>query len=71
MQKCYGVVINAYPDGSAYVGNILVESYYKQTGGRAGQCEYVYNSTNVTVREVSVGYAFDVKHFYNRFSVIS
>lgn len=58
-----GVAINAvYPDGSAYVGKYPAESYYKQTGGRAGATgEYVYNSTNVTVREVSVGYAFDVK----------
>jgi hypothetical protein len=62
-----GVVINAvYPDGSAYVGKKHpAESYYKQTGGRCDG-EYVYNSTNVTVREVSVGYAFDVKHFYNQ-----
>jgi TonB-linked SusC/RagA family outer membrane protein len=58
-----GVTINAvYPDGSAYAGKYPAESYYKQTGGRAGATgEYVYSASNVTVREVSLGYAFDVK----------
>ncbi|MFV7234904.1 SusC/RagA family TonB-linked outer membrane protein [Flavobacterium sp. ZB4R12] len=58
-----GVVINAvYPDGSAYTGKYPAESYYKQTGGRAGATgEYVYDATNVSLREVSIGYAFNTK----------
>ncbi|MFV5699997.1 SusC/RagA family TonB-linked outer membrane protein [Flavobacterium sp. ZT3R17] len=58
-----GVVINAvYPDGSAYAGKYPAESYYKQTGGRAGATgEYVYSATNVSLREVSIGYTFNTK----------
>lgn len=58
-----GVAINAvYPDGSAFAGKYPAESYYKQTGGRAGATgEYVYNATNVSLREVSIGYTFNTK----------
>ena len=58
-----GVAINAvYPDGSAYSGKYPAQSYYSQVGGRAGAtAEYVYSSTNVSLREVSLGYTFDVK----------
>ncbi|MFV8375992.1 SusC/RagA family TonB-linked outer membrane protein [Flavobacterium sp. LB1P71] len=58
-----GVVINAvYPDGSAYAGKYPAESYYKQTGGRAGATgEYVYDATSVNLREVSIGYTFNTK----------
>lgn len=58
-----GVVINAvYPDGSVYAGKYPAESYYKQTGGRAGATgEYVYDATNVSLREVSIGYTFNTK----------
>jgi TonB-linked SusC/RagA family outer membrane protein len=58
-----GVAINAvYPNGSAYVGKYPTESYYKQTGGRAGATgEYVYDATNVSLREVSIGYTFNTK----------
>ena len=35
----------------------LLADYYLQSGGRAGLLgEYVYNATNVSLREVSVGY---------------
>lgn len=56
-----GVAINAvYPNGSAYSGKYPAESFYKQTGGRAGATgQYVYDATNVSVREVSLGYAFN------------
>ncbi len=58
-----GVTINAvYPDGSAYVGKYPTESYYKQTGGRAGATgEYIYDATNISLREVSVGYTFNTE----------
>jgi hypothetical protein len=58
-----GVEINAvYPDGTAYAGKYSTESYYKQTGGRAGATgEYVYSATNVTLREVSLGYTFNTQ----------
>ena len=36
--------------------------YYTQVGGRAGITgEYVYNATNVSVRELSIGYNFSAK----------
>ncbi|OAZ05165.1 SusC/RagA family TonB-linked outer membrane protein [Flavobacterium succinicans] len=55
-----GVAINAvYPNGSAYVGKYPADSYYTQTGGRAGATgEYVYDATNVSLRELSLGYTF-------------
>ncbi len=58
-----GVAINAvYPNGSAYSGKYPAESYYKQTGGRAGATgEYVYDATNISIREISVGYTFNVE----------
>lgn len=58
-----GVAINAvYPNGNAYSGKYPAESYYKQVGGRAGATgEYVYDATNVSLREVSVGYTFNTK----------
>ncbi len=58
-----GVVLDAvYPDGTAYAGKYPAESYYKQTGGRAGATgEYVYDATNVSLRELSIGYTLDSK----------
>ncbi|MFZ0596823.1 MAG: SusC/RagA family TonB-linked outer membrane protein [Flavobacterium sp.] len=58
-----GVTINAVraSDGVA-VTKMDAESYYKQVGGRAGiSGEYIYDGTNVSVREVSVGYTFNPK----------
>ncbi|WP_316633772.1 SusC/RagA family TonB-linked outer membrane protein [uncultured Flavobacterium sp.] len=57
-----GVTINAVkPDGTA-VTTMDAKSYYTQVGGRAGITgEYVYSATNVSVREVSVGYNFNPK----------
>ncbi|WP_281228949.1 SusC/RagA family TonB-linked outer membrane protein [Flavobacterium aquiphilum] len=59
-----GVVVNAvYPDGTAYAGKYPAESYYSQVGGRAGiSGEYVYNATNVSMRELAFGYTFDLKN---------
>lgn len=58
-----GVTINALnADGSPFVGKYDAEQYYKGVGGRAGATgEYVYNATNVSVREVSIGYTFNPK----------
>ncbi|WP_431242277.1 TonB-dependent receptor domain-containing protein [Flavobacterium sp. P21] len=57
-----GVAINAVkPDGTA-VTSMDAKSYYTQVGGRAGITgEYVYSATNVSVREVSIGYNFNPK----------
>ncbi|WP_029273138.1 SusC/RagA family TonB-linked outer membrane protein [Flavobacterium sp. KJJ] len=57
-----GVTINAVkPDGTA-VTKMDAQSYYTQVGGRAGITgEYVYSATNVSVREVSIGYSFNAK----------
>lgn len=58
-----GVTLNAvYPDGTAYQGKMNAQTYYSQIGGRAGAtAEYVYDATNVSVREVSIGYTFNPK----------
>lgn len=57
-----GVPVNAIkPDGTV-VTNIPAEEYYKKVGGRDGITgEYVYKATNVSVREISVGYTFNPK----------
>lgn len=62
-----GVAINAVyaagPNvGTAYSGKYSAQSYYSQIGGRDGATgEYVYDATNVNVREVSLGYKFNTK----------
>lgn len=57
-----GVAVNAVkPDGTV-VTSIPAEDYYKKVGGRDGITgEYVYKATNVSVREISVGYTFNPK----------
>ncbi len=57
-----GVPVNAIkPDGTV-VTSIPAEDYYKKVGGRDGITgEYVYKATNVSVREISVGYTFNPK----------
>jgi TonB-linked SusC/RagA family outer membrane protein len=58
-----GVAVNAVraSDGVA-VTNVSAQSYYTQVGGRAGITgEYIYDATNVSVREVSIGYNFNPK----------
>lgn len=57
-----GVTVNAvYPDGTAYSGKYPAESYYSQVGGRAGITgEYVYDATNVSMRELAFGYTFNL-----------
>ncbi|MDR7372259.1 SusC/RagA family TonB-linked outer membrane protein [Flavobacterium aquidurense] len=58
-----GVAINAVraSDGTP-VTTMDAKSYYTQVGGRAGITgEYVYSATNVSVREVSIGYNFNPK----------
>ncbi|GEC73091.1 TonB-linked outer membrane protein, SusC/RagA family [Flavobacterium flevense] len=58
-----GVALNAvYPDGSPYAGKMNAQTYYSQIGGRAGATgEYIYDATNVSVREISIGYSFNPK----------
>ncbi|WP_337966496.1 SusC/RagA family TonB-linked outer membrane protein [uncultured Flavobacterium sp.] len=57
-----GVAINAVkPDGTV-VTSMDAKDYYKTVGGRDGITgEYVYSATNVSVREVSIGYTFNPK----------
>jgi len=63
-----GVDVNAvYTDGpkkgQPFAGKYDTESYYSQIGGRAGATgEYVYNATNVSMRELALGYTFDLKN---------
>ena len=57
-----GVAINAVkPDGTK-VTSMDAQKYYSAVAGLNGATgEYVYNATNVSVREVSVGYTFNKK----------
>ncbi|VXB98720.1 SusC/RagA family TonB-linked outer membrane protein [Flavobacterium sp. 9AF] len=44
------------------VTSVSAQSYYTQVGGRAGiSGEYVYDATNVSVREISIGYTIGTK----------
>lgn len=58
-----GVKVDALAaDGKTPVTSIAAEKYYAKVGGRNGALgEYVYDATNVSVREVSIGYTFNVK----------
>ncbi|MFB3388271.1 SusC/RagA family TonB-linked outer membrane protein [Flavobacterium sp. LAR06] len=58
-----GVSVNAVraSDGTP-VSTMDAQLYYTQVGGRAGITgEYVYDATNVSVRELSLGYNFSTK----------
>jgi TonB-linked SusC/RagA family outer membrane protein len=63
-----GVVVNAvYAEGpnagTAFSGKYDAERYYSQVGGRAGASgEYIYNATNVSLREFAFGYTFSLKN---------
>ncbi|GAA3747177.1 MULTISPECIES: SusC/RagA family TonB-linked outer membrane protein [Flavobacterium] len=58
-----GVTVNAIAaDGVTPVNKISAEDYYGTVGGRSGAlAEYVYKATNVSLRELSVGYTFNPK----------
>lgn len=57
-----GVPINAVlPNGTA-VTTMSAYDYYNGIGGRNGASgEYAYDATNVSVREISIGYTFNKK----------
>ena len=49
------------PDGTP-VTTMDAQSYYTTVGGRAGVTgEYIYDATNVSLREISIGYNFNPK----------
>jgi TonB-linked SusC/RagA family outer membrane protein len=58
-----GVNIDAvYEDGTPVNGPIDAQTFYTTVGGRDGITEYyVYNATNVRLREFSIGYNFKFK----------
>ncbi len=58
-----GVDIDAvYPDGSPFTQPIDPKTFYTTVGGRDGITEYyVYDATNIRLREFSVGYNFKFK----------
>lgn len=58
-----GIAIDAvYEDGTAVTGNLNAQDFYTTVGGRDGITEYyVYDATNVRLREFSVGYNFPLK----------
>jgi len=51
-----------YEDGTAFVGKIDADKFYKAVGGRAGITEYyTYDATNIRMRELSLGYYIPLK----------
>jgi hypothetical protein len=49
-------------DGSAHTEKIDAEAYYSTIGGRAGVAEaYMYDATNIRLRELSLGYRLPFK----------
>jgi TonB-linked SusC/RagA family outer membrane protein len=60
-----GIANVVYDDGTAYTkngGKFPAQAYYESVGGRNGATgEYAYDATNVSVREISVGYTFNKK----------
>jgi TonB-linked SusC/RagA family outer membrane protein len=49
-------------DGVTPVTKIDAFKYYNRVGGRSGASgEYVYDATNVSMREMSIGYTFNLK----------
>jgi len=58
-----GVAIDAvYEDGTPVNGMLNAQDFYTTVGGRDGITEYyVYDATNVRLREFSVGYNFPLK----------
>jgi TonB-linked SusC/RagA family outer membrane protein len=63
-----GVAVNAvYAPGTTKAGQQVtnytdVQGYYTTTGGKLGATgEYVYDATNLSVRELSIGYMFNTK----------
>ncbi len=58
-----GVAINAVnADGSPFTGLYDARRYYETIGDRAGALgEYVYDATNVSLRELSLGYKLNLQ----------
>ena len=49
--------------GQAFAGKYDAETYYSAVGGREGATgEYVYDATNVSLRELALGYTFNIKN---------
>ncbi len=70
-----GVNINAsYADGSKFSGPINPQNFYKSVGGASGISEYyMYDATNIRLREASITYSFPFKNSFIKnlqFSVI-
>ncbi|NML22382.1 SusC/RagA family TonB-linked outer membrane protein [Pseudoflavitalea sp. G-6-1-2] len=58
-----GVVINAVKeDGGSFPGKMDAQTYYTAVGSRAGIGElYMYNATNIRLRELSLSYRIPLK----------
>lgn len=57
-----GVAIGAqYADGTPFTGKLDAHTFYTTVGGRAGITgHYMYDATNIRLREFSVGYHFNI-----------
>ncbi len=57
-----GVDIAAqYADGTPYNGKLDAHTFYTTVGGRAGITEYyMYDATNIRLREFTIGYRFNI-----------
>lgn len=56
-----GVKINAVHEDGSKVTNLDPKTFYKAVGGRAGISEYyMYDATNIRLRELSIGYSIPI-----------
>ncbi len=57
-----GVTIKAqYANGTPYKGKLNARTFYTTVGGRAGITGYyMYDATNIRLREIAVGYRFNI-----------
>ncbi|MBC9794683.1 SusC/RagA family TonB-linked outer membrane protein [Sinomicrobium weinanense] len=67
-----GVDVNAVMEDGTPVSQIDAQTYYNTIGGRNGVgSEYVYDATNVLMREIGLGYTFEMPedHFIKSLKV--
>lgn len=68
-----GVTISGVDAGGNAVTTLKAEDYYKAVGGRDGIVEnYVYDATNIRMRQLALGYDFDLSKasgFFNNLNV--
>jgi TonB-linked SusC/RagA family outer membrane protein len=62
-----GVSVNGVSPTGTPVSTVAADKWYQTVGGREGVSgEYMYSATTVRLREVALGYTFDIKNSFLR-----